>query len=131
MQEMRALRPAAALLLLPCLGLALAGCSSDSSTSLPTPSRAFCHAAYTYDDQAPELAGHINRQIELVQAMADHAPRDVKADAETFLHAMERRRDGDPSVVDNPKIQQAVENVNRRAANGCSLYKQDPASQGI
>ena len=28
-------------------------------------------------------------------------------------------------MVDNPKIKTAVENVNRRAADGCELYKQN------
>ena len=34
------------------------------------------------------------------------------------------------SVVDNPKIQTAVENVNRRAADGCELYKQNKDGSG-
>ena len=43
---------------------------------------------------------------------------------------MERRADGDISVVDNPKIKTAVENVNRRAAEGCELYKQNKDGSG-
>ena len=57
--------------------------------------------------------------------LAEHAPKDIAADAQTYLDAMERRADGDTSVVDNPKIKTAVENVNRRAAEGCELYKQN------
>jgi hypothetical protein len=34
-------------------------------------------------------------------------------------------------VVDNPKIKDALDNVERRAFNGCALDKQDPANSGI
>jgi hypothetical protein len=37
---------------------------------------------------------------------------------------------GDHSVVDNPKIQTALENVERRAINGCALYKQNKDGSG-
>ena len=43
---------------------------------------------------------------------------------------MQRRAAGDKSVVDNPKIQTAVDNVNRRAADGCELYKQNKEGNG-
>jgi hypothetical protein len=43
---------------------------------------------------------------------------------------MKRRAAGDRSVVDNPKIQTAVENVNRRAADGCKLYDQNKDGSG-
>jgi hypothetical protein len=113
------------------LGLALAACSGDSSqSSLPTPSKAFCQAAYDYDTNAPKLIGKIEKQTELVQRMADHAPKDVADDAQTFLDAMQRRAEGDMSVVDNPKIQAALENVERRAINGCALYKQNQDGTG-
>ena len=46
----------------------------------------------------------------------------------TFLDALQRRADGDKSVVDNPKIEDAVNNVNRRAARGCNLFKREPGS---
>ena len=72
MQAMRALRSAVALVL---LAAALTACSHDSESSLPTPSKAFCVAAYTYDDRAPKLIGKIDQQLALVQKMADHAPR--------------------------------------------------------
>ncbi len=62
--------------------------------------------------------------------LAEHAPKDIAADAQTYLEAMQRRADGDKSVVDNPKIQQAVENVNRRASSGCALFKQNKDGAG-
>jgi len=124
---MRALRPAIALVL---LAAALTACSHDSGSSLPTPSKAFCVAAYTYDDRAPKLVGKIDQQLALVQKMADHAPTDIARDMSTFLDAMKRRADGDTTVVDNAKIKNAVENVNRRAADGCELYKQNRDGSG-
>jgi hypothetical protein len=113
------------------LVVALAACSGESGSSLPRPSRAFCQAAYDFDTNAPKLIGKIDQQTALVQRMADAAPDDIAADARTVLVAMRRRATGDKSVVDNPKIKDALENVERRAANGCDLYKQDPSNSGI
>jgi len=113
------------------LAAALAACSgNDSGTSLPTPSKAFCQAAYDYDTNLPKLIGKIDQQTALVRKLADHAPKDIAADARVYLDAMERRANGDKSVVDNPKIEKAVENVNRRAADGCQLYKQNQDGTG-
>ena len=105
-------------------------CSRDASGSLPRPSKPFCEAAHRYDVRVEKRAS-LDEQIRIVQKIADHAPKDIAGDADTFLSALERRRDGDMSVVDNPKIKKAVDNVNRRAANGCGLYQQDPAGGGI
>lgn len=114
------------------LAAALTACSRDSESSLPTPSKAFCQAAYDYDTNLPKLIGKPRKQTELVRKLAEHAPKDIAADAETYLDAMNRATDGDDSVVDNPKIQRAVENVNRRATDGCELYKQNKdGSSGI
>jgi hypothetical protein len=124
---MRLLRAVVALGL---LVAALTACSHDSETSLPTPSKAFCQAAYDYDTNLPKLIGKIQQQTELVEKLAEHAPKDISADAQTYLDAMKRRADGDTSVVDNPKIKTAVNNVNRRAAEGCALYKQNQDGTG-
>jgi hypothetical protein len=113
------------------LAAALAACSGDdNSSSLPAPSKAFCQAAYDFDTNAPKLIGKINQQTALVERMADHAPKDIARDAQIYLDAMQRRADGDKTVVDNPKIKTAVENVNRRAADGCGLYKQNQDGSG-
>ena len=112
------------------LAATLAACSGSSEKSLPTPSKAFCQAAYDYDTNLPKLIGKIDKQTQLVQRLAEHAPKDIAADARTYLDAMNRRADGDTSVVDNPKIKAAVENVNRRAAEGCELYKQNKDGSG-
>ena len=127
MQRMRVLRVA---VLLALVALGATACSRDSGSSLPTPSRAFCQAAYDYDTNLPKLIGKLQQQTALVEKLAEHAPKDIAADAETYLDAMERRADGDTSVVDNPKIKIAVENVNRRAAEGCELYKQNKDGSG-
>ena len=113
-------------------GAALSACGGDDSSSLPRPSAAFCKAARAYDKTLPKLTGknRFTRQIELVQPMVDHAPDDIKADATTFLDALERRAGGDTSVATDKKVERAIKNVNRRAAQGCDFYKGDP-SQGI
>jgi len=112
------------------LAAALTACSRDTESSLPTPSKAFCQAAYDYDTNLPKLIGKPRQQTALVAKLAEHAPKDIAADAQTYLDAMERATDGDKTVVDNPKIQTAVDNVNRRAAEGCELYKQNRDGSG-
>jgi hypothetical protein len=112
------------------LAVALAACSGDSEASLPTPSKAFCKAAYDFDTNAPKLIGKIDKQTALVEEMSVHAPKDIARDAQLYLDAMQRRADGDKSVVDNPKIQAAVDNVNRRATAGCKLFNQNQDGTG-
>jgi hypothetical protein len=124
---MRALRPVVALVLL--VG-GLTACSRDETSALPTPSKAFCRAAYDYDTNLPKLVGKFAKQTALVEKLAEHAPKDIAADAQTYLDAMQRRTQGDKTVVDNPKIKAAVESVNRRAADGCELYKQNQDGGG-
>jgi hypothetical protein len=129
MQLMRVLRAA---VLLALVALGATACSRDSSSSLPTPSRAFCKAAYDYDTNLPKLIGKVKQQTALVAQLAEHAPEDVAKDAPTYLDAMQRAAVGDESVVDNPKIEEAVKRVERRAAVGCELYKQNKdGSSGI
>ena len=105
-------------------------CSRGDESSLPRPSKPFCEAAHRYvvrlEKQAP-----IGEQIQIVQRMADHAPKDIADDTNVFLDALQRRRDGDKSVIDNPRIQKAVDNVNRRAFFGCGFDKQEPGGGGI
>jgi len=112
------------------LAAGVAACSEDSSSSLPTPSKAFCQAAYDYDTNLPKLVGKINKQTDLVAKLAETAPKDIADDARLYLDAMQRRAAGDKSVVDNPKIERAVDNVNRRASAGCALFKQNQDGTG-
>ncbi len=128
MVGMRAPTRALALLVLPVVAAAgLTACSKEDSKSLPTPSKAFCKAAYTYDKKV-ERKAPLSVQIALVQTMADHAPKDIASDTQVFLTALQKRAQGDKSVVDNPKIMKSVNNVNRRAQNDCGLFTQDPPS---
>jgi hypothetical protein len=99
----------------------LAGACRSEETSGPKPSRAFCAAAADYDDRLSKGA-KLDEQIRLVQRMVDAAPAKIQADAQTFVDAL-RRVETDPSVKDDPKIQRAVENVNRYAAQGCGFYE--------
>jgi ABC-type glycerol-3-phosphate transport system substrate-binding protein len=112
------------------LATGVAACSGDSSSSLPTPSKAFCQAAYDYDTNLPKLIGKINKQTDLVAKLAETAPKDIADDAQLYLDAMQRRAAGDKSVIDNPKIERAVDNVNRRASDGCELFKQNQDGGG-
>jgi len=104
-----------------------AACSGEdaSGSTLPKPSNSFCTAARKYDDRVVKGAG-IDEQIRLVTRMEATAPKDIAHDASKFLDALERRRAGDKSVVDNPKVEKAVANVERRVQNGCQLFSQPP-----
>jgi hypothetical protein len=116
------------------LGGMLAACSDGESSSLPKPSNAFCTAARRYDDQLAKLTAtgteRFEKQIEWVTPMAQHAPKDIKHDAEVFLDALQQRAAGNAEVASDPKVKTAIENVNRRAAQGCQFY-QDPNSGGM
>jgi hypothetical protein len=128
MGPMRAPTRALALVALPLVAaVGLTACSKGDSATLPTPSKAFCQAAYTYDKKVERKAS-LAVQIGLVQTMVNHAPKDIAKDTKVFLDALQKRADGDKSVVDNPKIMKSVDNVNRRAQNDCGLFEQDPPS---
>jgi hypothetical protein len=105
---------------------ALVACSSGPD--LPRPSRAFCEAAARYDRRivrAPRAS--VATQIELVRDIAEHAPKDIRREAQVFLDALRRVR-ADPGVRDDPDVQQAVDSVNRRAGNGCGFFERDAGS---
>jgi hypothetical protein len=122
-------RRARALLVVVALGVVGAACSDRDSASsdLPTPKPGFCEAAQRYDKRVEKHA-KLDEQITIVAKMQRNAPKDIAADAATFLESLEKLADGDESVVDNPKVAKAVENVNRRAINGCEFFKKEPGS---
>ena len=117
------------------LGGLLAACSEGESSSLPKPSDAFCTAARRYDDKIEKLTAtgteRFQKQIEWVTPMAAHAPKDIKHDAQVFLDALQARAAGNSKVASDPKVKTAIENVNRRAAQGCQFYQGDPSSGGM
>jgi hypothetical protein len=111
----------AALAVFAVAGLSACKESEDAASTLPRPSIAFCRAATKYDDRI-QMA-KLPEQIDLVTKVAEHAPKDVSRDAQTFLDALRKRQAGDKSVVDNPRIQNAVDHVNRRAGQDCGWFK--------
>jgi hypothetical protein len=116
--------------------IALAGCKDPGKSSLPTPNKAFCQAAVKYDEAIQKVtkadqAQRARDQLPLVQTMADNAPADIRDAARTFADALRRRADGDTSVVDSPRVSKAVEDVNRRAGNGCGFYQSQNGAGGM
>jgi hypothetical protein len=111
----------AAIAVLACVGLAACKSSESATSSLPRPSKEFCRAAARYDKRV-QMA-KLPEQITLVSSIAQYAPKDIERDANLFLDALKKRQAGDESVVDNPKIETAVGNVNRRAGQDCGWYQ--------
>lgn len=98
--------------------------SSESATSqLPRPTKEFCVAAARYDEKVQVGDLSLDEHVEFVTAIADNAPKDIADQAAVFLDAIKRRANGDKSVVDQPAIQRAVEDVNRRAGQDCGWYE--------
>jgi hypothetical protein len=99
------------------------------NTQKPEASRAFCTAADNFNTELERATkqgkADPRRQAPLVEEIARTAPRKIRADAATFADAMRRRADGDTSVVDDPDIQDAAENVNRFANQACNVYQRD------
>ncbi len=113
------------------LVVVLTACSEDDDPSAHPP-EPFCQAAIALEEFGP-VRGRVpelDDQIELVREVAETAPPDIKQQAETFLAAMERYRDGDDSVIDDAEIQEAVNEVNRYATNGCELFERDNPNGG-
>ena len=122
------MRRAPALVLVAAVALAgVAGCKeqNDAMSDLPRPSRAFCEAAARYDKHVTTAKLTLSKQIEMVSDIAAHAPKDIEREAQTFLDALKKRQAGDTSVVDNPKVEDAANRVNRRAGQDCGWYQRE------
>ncbi len=116
------------ILLVVTVGLVVgAGACGGRSETLPRPNEAFCIAAERYDRRV-ERRAPLGEQIELVGRMAEHAPTDIAKDARIFLAWLERSRAGDPRA--SARVEEAVNNVNRRAQQGCG-YLEDEGNTGI
>lgn len=102
-----------------------AACSGESQ---PEASRAFCRAADRYNtelERAQEKGtADVERQLPLVEALAEAAPEEIRADAETFADAL-RRVETEPGIRDDPDVKTAVENVNRFANQACNVYERE------
>ena len=113
------------------LAVGVTACSRDASSSLPRPSKPFCEAAHRYDVRIDEARRPSASRSALVQRMADHAPKDIADDAQTFLDALERR--GRRRQVRRRQPQDQRRGRQREppsAAEGCDLYKQDTRRAG-
>jgi hypothetical protein len=104
--------------------VAVGGCQEERQ-KVKAPKR-FCDAAVHFEDRL-QRGAKLDEQIRLVRKLVDTAPAKIKADTETFLHALERVRT-DPSVKDNKKIEKAVDRVNGYAFDGCALDKPLPGT---
>ena len=117
-------RLALAVVLVSLLSL-LTACSEKEK--LPA-SKAFCQAAERYNNelQNAERLGEadVDRQLPIVQELDRTAPKKIKDDAETFANAL-KNVERNPSLKDNPKVQAAVDAVNRYANQACNVYKRD------
>ncbi len=98
--------------------LAFAGCSSGKSVEV---SDQFCEAARKLDTEIAATEQDPEAQIELVTPLVEEAPPELRADAQTWLDALERVAAGDESIRDDPEIEKAVDNVNRVAQNECDI----------
>jgi hypothetical protein len=119
------MRRARAALLVTLLAVGATACSRGDSSDLPVPKPGFCEAAARYDERV-ERNAPLDEQITIIEKLERNAPKDVAADAALFLESLRRLRDGDTSVVDDPDVEEAVVNVNRRAANSCGFYDSEP-----
>ena len=113
------------------LWVLVTGGESDRGNEITLP-RDFCRAAGRYERTAErqKADGHltkeeISRQAELVVAVVDTAPPRLRADAETFLTALQRADVAGKQIEVSAAEQDAVENVNRSYAQGCAVYKRD------
>ena len=108
------------------------GGESDRGNQITLP-RDFCKAAGKYEKtierqhaNGSELTGaEVARQVELMHAVVDTSPGKVRADAETFLAALQRADDAGKQIEVSKSEQAAIENVNRTYAQGCGVYKRD------
>lgn len=112
------MRRLAALAVAALLGLSAAGCGGGDEP--PEASAEFCEAAEAIDDEfGPDQP--IEEQVELVTDLDAAAPDEISEETGIFLDALERRAEGDESVVDDPEIEAAVDDVNRYANEACDL----------
>lgn len=101
------------------------GCKGgdDVASDLPRPSRAFCEAAARYDEAVSGKELSLARHEKMTRAIADAAPPDTKRDATIVWRSFAKLRAGDRSVVDNPRVKQAIDHVNRRAGQDCGWFR--------
>jgi hypothetical protein len=135
--RLRLLALSCALVLVPLLGAC--GSGSSSSPSVPTepkptskPSKAFCQAAYDYDNKvvvANEKDGRVKiarQQLPYVVRMQKAAADDVKADIALMVSGYEGVIAGHTPTADtSARYEYASKRVERYANDGCQLLNQN------
>lgn len=118
-----------AIALLASSGLLATGCSGSSKKIvLPDPKPAFCKNGKDYEaliTSGKKVA--VADQLLIVREINANAPKDIAADTQIFLNALERVSQGDTRVVDDAKVRESIVNVNRRFAQGCGLFDRKSA----
>ena len=116
------------------LWVLVTGGESDRGNQITEP-HDFCRASARYEktierqhaDGNELTPADVSRQVELVQAIVDTAPKKVRADAETFLAELQRAEAspaGKELEVD-PAVKKSIDNVTRVYAQGCGVYARD------
>jgi len=111
------------------------GGESDRGNKITEP-RDFCRASARYEktierqhaDGNELTAAEVSKQVQLVQAIVDTAPKKVRADAELFLAELQKAAanpDGKELQVD-PSVKTSIDNVTRAYAQGCGVYAREP-----
>ena len=107
----------------------LTACSRGNEETLTTPKPGFCEAAQRYDERV-ERGAKLAEQITILEKLERNAPKDVADDAELFLDQMRAYQAATKSerreLQDDPDVARAIENVNRRAINGCEFFESEP-----
>jgi len=103
----------------------LAAACGGGNADKPKVNKAFCDAAGRYEKelerQAKKNIVDVDKQIEIVADLTDAAPKPIRSQAERFLDALQRV-EAEPELRDDPDIREAVDDVNRYAAQGCGVY---------
>ena len=111
--------------------IAMAWAGQKSNPKLPPAPAPFCKAAKRYENelQRQQIAykRDLGRQITYVEDIAATAPKQVRADAETFLGALRSLQaapdqQAKQALKDDPDIKQAVVNVNRFWNQRCGVF---------
>ena len=103
-----------------------AACSSDNERGAP---RDFCEAVAKFDEEVATAT--VAEQQELLETVVEHAPREIRADAETFLEGYERLDAGEDVTADEEKYREASDNLLRYSNDNCGLLDQNPPGGGI
>jgi hypothetical protein len=110
------------------------GGESDPGNKITEP-RDFCRASARYEktierqhaDGNELTPAEVTKQVQLVQAIVDTAPKKVRADAELFLAELQKA-EANPAGKElevDPSVKKSIDNVTRVYAQGCGVYARD------